>query len=85
MRHIRYAVILVLSLLLLTACQQKQPETPQEICSYYGGEWKTFSSACADTCDYARSGGLSFCAQVLTESCDCGEDMCWNGEECEFI
>ncbi len=49
-----------------------------ELCTRTGGEWRTFSNACADKCN---AGDL--CAQVITDSCDCGEGMCWNGAACE--
>jgi hypothetical protein len=47
------------------------------LCKAEGGEWKEFSDACADKC-----GTADICAQVLTYSCDCGPNQCWNGTSC---
>jgi len=45
------------------------------------GTWKTFPDSCADYCfDYYL--GPRPCLLVLTESCECGADMCWTGTEC---
>ena len=56
----------------------------QEQCEMSGGDWRQFPNACADTCSYAADNSM-VCAQVLTYSCDCGTDMCWNGAACEPI
>ncbi len=54
----------------------------QERCTTTGGTWKEFSNGCRDSCRYARSPDI-LCTQAFTMGCDCGEDECWNGEECE--
>jgi hypothetical protein len=63
--------------------QEKVFHDLKEECEIAGGTWKPFNSACADTCDFVRNPTTHFCAQLLTESCDCGDDKCWNGETCE--
>ncbi len=55
----------------------------QNTCETAGGTWKTFNNGCVDSCDYARNPSEIICTQAITEGCDCGEDMCWNGESCE--
>ncbi len=77
----KWIAFLIISLILLTACTA--PTTPEGVCESDGGEWKEFSSGCADSCSYARATSLLFCTQALTDSCDCGEDKCWNGTACE--
>ena len=52
--------------------------TVVEACEVAGGEWTEFPNACVDNC-YAPD----ICAQVLTDGCDCGPGMCWNGLECQ--
>ncbi len=59
----------------------QEPQLPQEKCEMAGGEWIQMPTACVDSCEAQREGRM--CAQVLTEGCDCGEGMCWNGESCE--
>ena len=49
-------------------------------CTVGGGEFKEFPNACADNCNAG-----DICAQVLTESCDCGEGKCWNDEQKKCI
>jgi len=44
------------------------------------GIWKKFPDACSDRCE-AKS-GPTVCASVITDSCDCGNNRCWNGESC---
>lgn len=50
---------------------------PAEACALAGGTWRQFYNACADTCAFARNPRMR-CPQVLTMSCDCGPDKCWN-------
>ncbi len=52
--------------------------TIEEACETAGGEWIEFTDACVDNC-YTQDA----CAQALTYGCDCGEDMCWNGLDCQ--
>jgi hypothetical protein len=56
----------------------------EQDCIKAGGEWKTFPNTCVDSCEYRRNDDL-MCGMALTEGCDCGEGMCWNGESCEQI
>ena len=68
-------------------CTVDVPEntTPseEELCSQGGGTWKQMPDACVDSCESQRDDMV--CAQVITEGCDCGEGMCWNGQQCEPI
>ena len=52
-------------------------------CMGVGGEWKTFTNGCVDSCLKERSEEPVFCTQALTDGCDCGSDRCWNGKSCE--
>ena len=59
---------------------------PNEIkCQDSEGTWKQFNNGCVDSCELARqdSDNPIICTQATTMGCDCGEDECWNGEECE--
>jgi hypothetical protein len=58
--------------------------TEEEICVQEGGEWKTFPNTCVDSCEYRRNDDI-MCGMALTDGCDCGEGMCWNGNTCEPI
>jgi len=55
-------------------------------CQTSGGTWKQFTNGCADSCELARQNSKNpiICTQATTMGCDCGEDECWNGEECEI-
>jgi len=57
------------------------PKDVKEMCANSAGEWKTLTNTCADFCYFERYGEL--CGEALTDGCDCGPDMCWNGEACE--
>ncbi|MBD3388818.1 MAG: hypothetical protein GF416_07100 [Candidatus Altiarchaeales archaeon] len=57
-----------------------EPNEMQE-CIEAGGAWVQFPNACADSCAYERNEGI-MCAQVITDGCECGENMCWNGYTC---
>ncbi|MBU2523417.1 MAG: hypothetical protein KKE23_03965 [Nanoarchaeota archaeon] len=48
-----------------------------KLCSLNGGNWKVFPDGCADKC-----GNMRQCTEAFVESCDCGEDKCWNGNSC---
>ena len=83
------AGMLSILLLILLGCAQPDGQDnvlddPQQECERVGGEWRTFSDACADTCSHA-TGQTQVCAQVLTDSCDCGEGRCWNGRTCTAL
>ena len=76
---------------LLTSCVSEDIESmepifeddisEEEYCIAMEGTWREFPNACADTCSSQRESDV-MCAQVITESCDCGEGMCWTGTTC---
>lgn len=49
-------------------------------CASGNGIWKKFPNGCADSC--ISKMGPAVCTSVITESCDCGENRCWNGSAC---
>ena len=51
-------------------------------CSDAGGKWKISSDSCANRCS-GRGFPPEVCAQVLTASCDCGVNKCWDGNICK--
>jgi len=53
-------------------------------CEDSDGVWKEFSNTCGDSCDVNRRSDI-ICGQAFTFGCDCGEDMCWNGDSCVNI
>ena len=55
---------------------------PKTQCVEAGGTWKQFPNTCVDSCNLARNPGV-VCGQALTEGCECGQNMCWNGYTCE--
>lgn len=55
-------------------------EDLQEECENDGGEWKTFSNGCADSCILVREEGMIYCTEALTDGCDCGLERCWNDD-----
>ncbi len=57
----------------------------EDICVKKGGTWTTFNNGCADSCAYERQDPEDplMCTQAITDSCDCGQDKCWNGKFCE--
>ena len=58
------------------------PTDPIGSCRNSGGEWKQFTNSCADNCYSSNPPQPIACAQVLTMSCDCGTNACWNGTKC---
>ena len=70
-------LIFVLILILVSSCSKEKLN-----CTNSGGKWTGFSNNCVDSCDYVR-GYVQVCGQILTQGCDCGSDMCWNGNSCE--
>ena len=46
-------------------------------CEASGGTWTTLGNSCGDACIFYTGPSLS-CAQVQTQGCDCGADMCWD-------
>tara|TARA_Y100000310_G_scaffold29221_1_gene27705 strand:+ start:1116 stop:1712 length:597 start_codon:yes stop_codon:yes gene_type:complete len=59
-------------------------ETFQQKCERVGGTWAYFGNTCGDSCQKSRSDPPLVCGLTFTYSCNCGEDMCWNGENCEL-
>ncbi len=81
MLKITFALVILTLITFVASCDLV---TEEQRCVEAGGEWRQFSDACADLCEYRR-GEVDMCAQVLTMSCDCGEGMCWTGYVCEPI
>jgi len=50
-----------------------------DACEESGGKMAEFRNSCADNCNIESN---SFCAQVMTKSCDCGPRKCWNKTKC---
>lgn len=50
-----------------------------KLCKNSGGKMKDFRNVCADQCGITKD---DMCAQVITRSCDCGPDKCWNNNQC---
>lgn len=50
-----------------------------KLCTNSGGKIKDFRNMCADKCSIKKD---QICAQVITKSCDCGPDKCWNNNQC---
>ena len=48
-----------------------------KLCKNSGGKMKDFRNGCADKC-----GTKEVCTQIITRSCDCGPDKCWNNNQC---
>lgn len=56
--------------------------TDEEVaCLDAGGEW-TGMGPCGDLCD---SGDQDCSEEMLVLGCDCGDELCWTGDECEEI
>lgn len=72
-------VLILMAMVLVTGCNQTELN-----CIKSGGKWTSFSNSCADSCDYKR-GAINVCSTVITEGCDCGIEMCWNGTGCEKL
>lgn len=45
--------------------------------------WEEMPNSCGNRCDYIRTPERVSCLMALTDACNCGEGMCWNGEGCE--
>lgn len=83
--------ILILSLILITACVKEEVVNPKDIlddpqqeCERIDGKWSEFRTACVDSCDLERASKGIVCATVITKGCDCGAYKCWNGNTCEM-
>ncbi len=55
-----------------------------EMCSEGGGTWELMPNTCVDSCESAREENVA-CGQAMTEGCNCGDGMCWDGESCVDI
>ncbi|MBD3354909.1 hypothetical protein GF361_02905 [Candidatus Woesearchaeota archaeon] len=75
----RLIAVICLIVVLISGCKMSR----EDICEKAGGKWKQMPNACVDSCESQRDGMM--CAQVLTEGCDCGQEMCWNGTGCEML
>jgi hypothetical protein len=64
-------------------CPSESPVIDPDVqqCRQAGGEWTQFPNGCVDSCAYAANPQM-MCATVLTTSCECGPDHCWNGNTC---
>ncbi|PIR31859.1 MAG: hypothetical protein COV36_06565 [Alphaproteobacteria bacterium CG11_big_fil_rev_8_21_14_0_20_44_7] len=81
-------------MLVLFACSQEtansnqasqteiKPATQQSEQQQCTGEWRTFSNGCADICSADK---YRKCTMSLTDSCDCGENKCWDNETMQCI
>jgi len=70
-------LMLVISPLLVGCSEEKKA------CIESGGEWKKFSTECADTCLY-HMGKKTDCTSIEIYSCDCGPDRCLDGLYCRI-
>ena len=70
-------ILTLVGLIFMSGCSKEKLN-----CTNSGGKWTGFSNSCVDSCDYVR-GYVQVCGQILTQGCDCGPDMCWNGNSCE--
>ncbi len=57
------------------------------VCETGGGEWKNFPDNCGDECVIIINPGEGdptgkLCISESTWGCDCGDGMCWDGEDC---
>ena len=59
-------------------------EDEEQACADAGGEWVEFSDDCADSCESQREEDVT-CTAVETMGCECGDERCWNGSECEDL
>ena len=80
MKNRRLIFLVLLTIVLISGCNQEELS-----CVKSGGEWVSFSDACStDECKWVNNPSTG-CIQVITPSCECGLDMCWNGKTCENI
>ena len=61
-------------------------EGKEKSCLLGGGKWSYMKDTCGDSCQSKIPGdnGLSpvACGQAFTWNCDCGNNKCWDGENC---
>lgn len=69
--------LLLIGIIFLSGCSQEKFG-----CIKSGGKWRGFSNTCVDSCEYIKN-EIQVCGQILTQGCDCGLEMCWNGISCE--
>ncbi len=50
------------------------------ICEKTQGNWRLFNNNCGNSCESKFS--LPVCTSILTYSCDCGKNRCWDGDKC---
>ncbi len=64
---------------------ENYPPQTKELCESGGAEYAGFNTGCHDECVYERWSLEEpfICTQALSSGCDCGQDKCWNGIECE--
>ncbi len=77
-----FALAAILMIVAVSGCVEASEE--QIKCGAAGGEWKEFPNTCVDSCDYRRAEQETMCGMAMTYGCECGPDMCWNGESCEL-
>ncbi|HLC45836.1 MAG TPA: hypothetical protein VJI67_03100 [archaeon] len=66
-------------------CMPEKPQpnpSSESLCASGNGAWREFPQACADSCFLAENPERADCVALLTSSCDCGLEKCWNGSEC---
>tara|TARA_Y100000310_G_C20373872_1_gene664812 strand:- start:186 stop:449 length:264 start_codon:yes stop_codon:yes gene_type:complete len=83
----RIVFILFVLLMFLSACSSEEiiieeDISEQDLCDLSGGEWVEFSNTCGDSCSLLESDDIE-CGDAITDACDCGDDMCWNGQACQ--
>lgn len=71
--HLLFAIAIIV-ILFASGCTL--PTEERLNCQKSGGQWIGFSNSGADKC--RQIGG----ADVITHSCDCGPDNCWDGKNC---
>ncbi len=56
----------------------------REVCVKERGVWREYGNSLADNCE-AKMDRFAIASQVVTFSCDCGKNRCWNGEHCTSL
>jgi len=67
-------LLLFVIIFVINSCANYQE---QKKCIGSGGKWTSFDNSGADICGQQDSG-----IDVITQSCDCGPDKCWNRTSC---
>lgn len=55
----------------------EETEEERAQCENSEGKWREFGNTCGDVC-----GTVTTCGQALTYGCDCGSELCWDGNSC---